>query len=104
MDRLPVTPSNTKGMLGGITTTVDPAVAVNAEAKPPPYFFSCIAGIINDTIAATVAGPEPEIAAKNIQANTVTIASPPVINPTREFAKSRSRFDTPPYPLEHQLI
>ena len=38
-----------------------------------------IEGTMKDPIAETVAGPEPEIAAKNMHAKTVTIAKPPVI-------------------------
>ena len=53
--------------------------AVIAAAKPASYLRSFIEGIIKEPIAETVAGPEPEIAAKNIQASTVTIARPPVI-------------------------
>ena len=37
-----------------------------------------MAGIISVPIAATVAGPDPDIAAKNMQARIVTHAKPPV--------------------------
>ena len=60
-------------------TPIVPAAAVIAAAKPASYLRSFIDGIIKEPIAETVAGPEPEIAAKNIHASTVTIARPPVI-------------------------
>jgi hypothetical protein len=36
-------------------------------------------GIMKEPIAETVAGPDPEIAAKNMHARTVTIARPPTM-------------------------
>ncbi len=60
-------------------TPIVPAAAVIAAAKPASYFLSFIEGIIKDPMAETVAGPEPEMAAKNIQARTVTIARPPTM-------------------------
>ena len=56
-------------------------------------------GIIIPPIATTVAGPEPEIAAKNIQAHTVTIASPPAFLPKRELKQSTRRREIPPLPI-----
>ena len=46
--------------------------------------------------AATVAGPEPETAAKNIQTTTVTMAKPPVTRPRNTLQTFRIRLDTPP--------
>lgn len=46
--------------------------------------------------AAVVAGPEPEMAPKNMQVMTVTMARPPVRWPTRESKNSTSRLDRPP--------
>ena len=51
-------------MLGGIMTPIVPAAAVIAAAKPASYFLSFIEGIIKDPMAETVAGPEPEMAAR----------------------------------------
>src|SRR5699024_316803 len=51
---------------------------------------------MNEPIAAIVAGPDPDIAAKNILAKTVTIARPPVINPINTLAKFNNRLDIPP--------
>jgi hypothetical protein len=104
IETLPITPYKTNGILGGIMTPIAPAEAVNAAANPLPYFSLSIAGIINDPIAATVAGPDPEIAAKNIQVSTVTIAKPPIIKPTNELAKARSLFETPPFPIKIPAI
>jgi hypothetical protein len=52
---------------------------------------------MKEPMADTVAGPDPEIAAKNIHARVVTIASPPVRKPTRLLAKFNRRLETPPY-------
>lgn len=49
-----------------------------------------------EPMAATVAGAEPEMAPKNAQHTTVTMAKPPVKWPTRESPRSTSRFDRPP--------
>jgi hypothetical protein len=50
-------------------------------------------------MADTVAGAEPESAAKKVLASTVTRASPPAIAPTRLSANSTSRLDIPPDPI-----
>ena len=47
-------------------------------------------------MAATVAGPEPEIAAKNIQATIVTNARPPYFRPRKASAMFRRRREMPP--------
>src|SRR5690625_315164 len=96
IETVPTTPYITNGILGGINTPMEPAEAAIAAAKPLLYFCSFIEGIINDPIAATVAGPDPEIAAKNILASTVTIANPPVIKPTKTDAKGSNLLDIPP--------
>ena len=83
-------------MLGGMMTPMVPDAAVIAAAKEASYFLSFMEGTINEPIADTVAGPEPEMAAKNIQAKTVTIAKPPVIKPTKLSAKFTSRREIPP--------
>ncbi|MPN36647.1 hypothetical protein SDC9_184157 [bioreactor metagenome] len=90
------TPYMTKGIDGGIITPIEPAAAVSAAAKSSSYIFAFMAGIMNDPIAETVAGPEPDIAAKNMQAVTVTIASPPMTAPTIASASETSLFDIPP--------
>src|SRR5690625_593644 len=96
METVPTTPYITNGILGGINTPIEPAEAVIAAANPGLYLFSFIEGIINEPIAATVAGPEPEIAAKNMLANTVTIANPPVIKPINTVAKFNNLLEIPP--------
>ena len=47
-------------------------------------------------MVATVAAEEPEMAPKNAQAKTVTIAKPPRRWPTKESAKPIRRGDKPP--------
>jgi hypothetical protein len=63
-----------------------------------------MAGIIIDPIAATVAGLEPEIAAKNIQVTIATSAKPPVIEPTILFARLINRRDIPPPSIKEPAI
>ena len=53
-------------------------------------------GITIVPTAATVAGPEPETAAKNIQTSTVTIAKPPVTLPKNILQTFKILVDTPP--------
>jgi hypothetical protein len=86
-------------MLGGIITPKDPAEAVIDAANPSLYPCSFISGIIKDPIAETVAGPEPEIAAKNIQLTVVTIANPPVIEPIKASDNLSNLFDMPALPI-----
>ena len=74
---------------------IAPALAIRAEEKPLSYPALTIAGIRMDPSAATVAGPEPEIAAKKQQVTTPTIAKPPVICPTQTSANLIKRLDTP---------
>ncbi len=50
-------------------------------------------------MAATVAGPEPEIAAKNMQVATATRPSPPVKRPNRISPTSSRRREMPPWPI-----
>src|SRR5512137_2904992 len=47
-------------------------------------------------MATTVAGLDPEMAPKNMQATTVAIASPPGRGPTRTLATAMIRRDMPP--------
>ena len=77
-------------------TPMVPAAAARAAAKSPSYLRSFIAGIMKDPMADTVAGPEPEMAAKNMQANTVTMARPPAMKPTRLSARFTRRLEMPP--------
>ena len=84
-------------MLGGMMTPIAPAQAESAAAKEVSYFFSVISGIMKEPIAETVAGPEPEIAAKNMQAIVVTSARPPVTWPTSLLKRLSRRREMPPY-------
>jgi len=54
-----------------------------------------MAGIMIAPSAATVAGPEPEIAAKKQQVTTPTMARPPLMCPTQTLANLIRRLDTP---------
>jgi len=55
-----------------------------------------ISGYIMLPMAMTVAGPEPDRAAKNAQARITTIAKPPRILPTSASQNSVSRLEMPP--------
>ena len=46
--------------------------------------------------ATTVAGEDPDTAAKKVQARTADIARPPLICPTHAIANLTSHFATPP--------
>jgi len=61
-----------KGILGGIITPIIPDAAVNDVLYSFVYSRFSISGIILVPIAATVAGDEPEIAAKKVEAKTFT--------------------------------
>lgn len=68
----------TNAILGGMTIAMELEVAINAVengAEKPPC--STIAGIRTAPSAATVAGPEPEIAPKKQATITHTMAIPP---------------------------
>lgn len=71
------TPKSTKGILGGMIIPRAPAVANNTVVNRLSYPSLIIIGIIIPPTAATVAGPEPEIAAKNIHVITAAMAVPP---------------------------
>ena len=51
-------------------------------------------------IATTVAGDEPESAAKSMQASTEAIARPPLKWPTEAIAKRMMRRATPPVDMK----
>lgn len=83
-------------MLGGMMQPIVPAEEMTAAAKSGLYFFSTIIGTMKEPMAETVAAAEPEIAPKNMQATTVTIARPPVMKPTKHSAMSTMRREIPP--------
>ena len=64
-------------MDGGITTPMAPPAAIRAQEKAAGYPAFTRAGIMIRPKAATVAGPEPEIAAKKQETTTQTMAMPP---------------------------
>ena len=63
-----------------------------AAAKWEEYPSSFIAGTVMPPTADAVATPEPEIAPKSVDANTVTTAKLPLIHPIRELEMSISLF------------
>ncbi len=92
---MPEIPKITMGMEGGITTPNPPDEAVIAEAYPLSYPRFIIAGIMSIPTAAVVAGPDPDMAPKNMQAMTVAQEIPPVMGPAKDSARFTRRLDTP---------
>ena len=86
-------------MDGGIITPIAPAVAIRAAANAGGYPTSTIAGIRIRPRAATVAGPEPEIAAKKHATSTHTIATPPLKWPTHAWASLIRRVEIPDFSI-----
>jgi hypothetical protein len=64
IDTLVIRAYNTIGTEGGITTPMPPALAIRAAENSGSYFLFLSSGINGVPIAAVVAAPEPEIAAK----------------------------------------
>ena len=83
----------TKAILGGMTMAMELEVAIsaveNGALKPP---LSTIAGTRTAPRAATVAGPEPDIAPKKQATITHTIAIPPLLCPTQVSTKFYKSF------------
>ena len=90
----------TNAILGGITIAIELEVAISAVengAENPPR--SIIAGISTIPNAATVAGPEPEIAPKKQATITHTIAIPPLVCPTQVSTKRIRRLEIPAFAM-----
>ena len=90
----------TKAILGGMTMAMELEVAISAVengAEKPPC--STIAGISTAPRAATVAGPEPEIAPKKQATMTHTIAIPPFLCPTQVSTNLISRLEIPAFAM-----
>ena len=90
----------TKAILGGMTMAMELEVAINAVekgAENPPS--STMAGINTAPRAATVAGPEPEIAPKKQATITHTIAIPPFLCPTQVSTNLMRRLEIPAFAI-----
>ena len=90
----------TKAILGGMTMAMELEVAINAVengAEKPPC--STMAGISTAPRAATVAGPEPEIAPKKQATITHTMAIPPFLWPTQVSTNLISRLEIPAFAI-----
>ncbi len=74
-----------------------PSKLLKTVAEKPPC--STIAGIRTAPRAATVAGPEPEIAPKKQETITHTIAMPPFLCPTQVSTKSISLREIPAFAM-----
>ena len=53
---------------------------------------------------AVSAAADPEIPPKKYEATMLTIAIPPVIQPTQALAKAISFSDIPPLPIRHPIV
>ena len=89
----------TKEMDGGMMIPIPPAVAIRADASPLLYPTEVMAGMMIPPRAATVAGPDPEIAAKKHATSTHTKASPPLICPTNDWANLISFVEIPAFSI-----
>ena len=87
------------GLLGGIITPMMPAQVTMATLNVLLYPRSTMAGMVMHPMAATVAGPEPLMAAKNMQVAMVARARPPVLSPKKASASLRSLLLRPPSPM-----
>ena len=90
----------TKAILGGMTMAMELEVAINAVengAEKPPC--STMAGISTAPRAATVAGPEPEMAPKKQATITHTMAIPPFLWPTQVSTNLISRLEIPAFAM-----
>ena len=86
----------TNAMEGGMTMAMEEALAIREEAKgaeKPPRLI--MAGIRIMPRAATVAGPEPEMAPKKQATITATMAMPPRRWPTQSSANATRRLEMP---------
>ena len=100
MDTPVIDAYTTNAILGGMTIAIELEVAISAVengAENPPR--SIIAGISTIPSAATVAGPEPEIAPKKQATITHTIAIPPLVCPTQVSTKRISRLEIPAFAM-----
>ena len=90
----------TKAILGGMTMAMELDVAIraveNGALKPPR---STIAGIRTAPSAATVAGPDPEIAPKKQATITHTMAMPPLLCPTQVSTNLTSLLEIPAFAM-----
>lgn len=89
----------TKMTLGGMMMPTLPLLATSAADQRLSYPASSIAGRRIGARAATVAGPEPEMAAKKQLVTTVTIARPPNLWPTIALEKLTSFSEMPPFSI-----
>ena len=71
--------------------------AVEKGAEKPPCWI--IAGISTQPRAATVAGPEPEIAPKKQATMTHTMAMPPLLCPTQVSTNLTSLLEIPAFAM-----
>ena len=69
-------------------------VIVVANSSSYPFFF--IIGTIIGPSVAVQAAEDPDTQPNNMEATTVTMASPPLIHPTRLDARLTNRWAIPP--------
>ena len=89
----------TYAILGGMTIAIELAAAMSAIANGALNPASTIAGIRIAPSAATVAGPEPEIAPKKHATMTQTIAIPPRLCPTQLSINLIRRLEIPAFAI-----
>jgi hypothetical protein len=90
--------------LGGITTDIPaPDAMIDAE-KECRYPEDIMAGMSIEPKAATVAGPDPDIAPQKTATKTDIIPKPPGMGPIRSFANFTMPFETPVFSIMSPVI
>ncbi len=88
---------------GGTSSPSTEEVMVTAVEKSTSYPRLTIIGISSDPKDAVSAEADPEMPPKKYEATILTMASPPVIQPTNESARSSSFSEMPP-PIRTPMV
>ena len=86
-------------MDGGMTMAIELEVAISASEKEGEKPESIMAGMSTAPRAATVAGPEPEMAPKKQATITQTMAMPPRLCPTQLSMNFTSLVEMPAFAM-----
>ena len=89
---------------GGTKSPSHEEVIVTAVEKSSSYPCSTIIGIRIVPSDAVSAAAEPEIPPKKYDATILTIAIPPVIQPTQASANAMSFSEIPPEPMNTPIV
>ena len=90
--------------LGGTRSPSQDDVIVTAVEKSSSYPCSTIIGIRILPRDAVSAAADPEIPPKKYDATILTMAIPPVIQPTQALARAISFSEIPPVPIMQPMV